>query len=191
MKKIWILFFIFAISTMLLPTSRYSNAQDKSSNLISKSSVGPFKPTTNYSAEDPNPYHVLACWLSVQNGSYRLIDFSPYQPIQDNIICPKSEHEGYQMVALLQGMIVLSLNNNEFTELPAEIGYLTTLRHLDLVHNQLVSLPPEIGQLVNLEGLNVGYNQLIDISSEIGNLNHLGILQLQNNQLLGLPSEIG
>ncbi|MBK8965343.1 MAG: leucine-rich repeat domain-containing protein [Lewinellaceae bacterium] len=47
----------------------------------------------------------------------------------------------------------LDLRNNQLTILPAEIGQLSNLTHLELGNNQLTILPAEIGQLSNLTHL--------------------------------------
>ena len=77
------------------------------------------------------------------------------------------------------------------TELPLEIGNLTSLRGLDLYRNQLTELPPEIDNLTNLMDLTLGDNQLTKLPPEIGNLTSLRDLDLEYNQLMELPSQIG
>jgi len=49
---------------------------------------------------------------------------------------------------------------------PAEIGQLTSLEHLDLRSNRLTSLPAEIGQLTSLEELSLSGNQLTSVPAE-------------------------
>ena len=77
------------------------------------------------------------------------------------------------------------------TELPAEIGNLTSLRSLFLGDNQLTELPPEIGNLTSLKSLSLYRNQLTELPPEIGNLTSLTGLSLYRNQLTELPPEIG
>jgi internalin A len=52
----------------------------------------------------------------------------------------------------------LDLSGQELTELPSEIGQLTSLTSLDVSSNRLRSLPPEVGQLTNLTSLNFSNN---------------------------------
>lgn len=85
----------------------------------------------------------------------------------------------------------LNLRGKGLTELPPEIGQLTTLITLDLSRNKLQILPSEIGQLINLKTLNIKRNALITIPSEIGQLTQLKGLYLENNALTNIPPEIG
>jgi internalin A len=85
----------------------------------------------------------------------------------------------------------LSLDNNQLSTLPPEIGQLANLTTLFLANNQLSTLPPEIGQLANLTTLFLANNQLSTLPPEIGQLANLTTLFLANNQLSTLPPEIG
>ncbi|MFC1715730.1 COR domain-containing protein [Candidatus Poribacteria bacterium] len=85
----------------------------------------------------------------------------------------------------------LDLSGNELTELPSEIGQLTSLTRLDLRSNKLTELPPEIGQLTSLTSLFLSNNELTELPPEIGQLTSLLSLFLRNNQLTELPPEIG
>ena len=53
---------------------------------------------------------------------------------------------------------------------PAEIGRLSTLRHLWLAGTQLTSLPAEIGQLTSLKHLYLDDNQLTSVPAAIREL---------------------
>ncbi len=78
--------------------------------------------------------------------------------------------------------------------LPPAIGHLVNLEHLDLRDNWLTgSLPPAIGHLASLEYLNLSYNWLsVPLSPAIGRLADLKYLDLRDNSLTGpLPSEWG
>ena len=68
------------------------------------------------------------------------------------------------------GSIRLSIDLNELTTLPPEIGKLTNLKELRLSDNQLIRLPPEIGILTKLESLSVNNNRLNELPPEIGKL---------------------
>jgi len=84
--------------------------------------------------------------------------------------------------------------NNLNGTLPAELGNLTYLKHLDLTGNKLKgNIPAQLGNLTNLTLLDLYENQLSgNIPSELGNLVKLNDLLLSNNQLTGsIPREIG
>jgi GTPase SAR1 family protein len=84
----------------------------------------------------------------------------------------------------------LSLEANQLTKLPPQIGQLTSLVELHLDGNQLADLPPQIGRLTNLRSLSIDSNQLAGLPTQIGQLTNLRELRLSNNRLSGLPREI-
>ena len=89
----------------------------------------------------------------------------------------------------------LNLAGKQLTgPLPPELGQLANLRFLSLSGNQLTGpLPPELGQLDNLERLSLSRNQLTgSLPLELGRLARLRLLNLDGNQLTGpLPPELG
>jgi Leucine-rich repeat (LRR) protein len=76
------------------------------------------------------------------------------------------------------------------TELPAEIGNLTSLRSLFLGDNQLTELPPEIGNLTSLKSLSLYRNQLTELPPEIGDLAGLERLWVGNNRLTAISQNM-
>jgi len=84
----------------------------------------------------------------------------------------------------------LDLSNLGLTELPPEIGHLSSLQALSMFDNQLTILPPEIGQLSNLRALYVVRNRLSALPPEIGQLSELCLLDLRDNNLRYLPPTI-
>ena len=72
-------------------------------------------------------------------------------------------------------------------ELPAALGYLAELRHLDLRGNRLRGeIPPELGRLAALQHLDLSGNDLVGgIPPELGRLGKLQRLLLSNNPLGG------
>ena len=77
--------------------------------------------------------------------------------------------------------------------IPAELGGLAELRHLDLEINHLTGpVPPELGKLANLTQLELGNNSLEGpIPPELGELANLTRLFLHSNSLNGpIPPEL-
>ena len=96
------------------------------------------------------------------------------------------------VIGRLSALRHLNLYCNWLTSLPPEIGQLTSLKSLILRANRLTSLPAEIGQLTSLRHLNLHYNlQLTSLPAEIGQLTSLRVLSLNDTQLTSLPAEIG
>ena len=68
---------------------------------------------------------------------------------------------------LHQWQLWLSLERNELTNLPYEIGELSRLEHLDASNNQLACLPRSIGKLQALSSLVVWANRLAAFPAEL------------------------
>ncbi|ORX43893.1 L domain-like protein [Piromyces finnis] len=96
-----------------------------------------------------------------------------------------------KQIKSLTNLVVLSLDNNQLSELPEEIGNLTNLKGLQINNNNITKLPKEIGNLNNLTKLSLSNNELIEITKEIGRLTELSWLRLDENKLTKLPKEIG
>ena len=77
----------------------------------------------------------------------------------------------------------LYFNHNKLVHLPAAIGRLKVLSHMDLSSNQLSELPPEIGMLVNLKTLFLFDNNLHSLPYEMGSLYQLETLGIEGNPL--------
>ncbi len=75
-------------------------------------------------------------------------------------------------------------------ELPPEIGRLRNLTRLYLSSNELDTLPPAIFDLRNLDRLHLSSNHLTELPPEIARLKNLSILDLNSNELTELPREI-
>jgi internalin A len=96
-----------------------------------------------------------------------------------------------RLLKQVDGLQELWLDNNQLTQLPPEIGHLTSLRVLRLENNRLTRLPPEVGQLTSLRQLRLDGNRLTVLPPEIGQLKGLAELRLDGNQLTALPVEVG
>ena len=77
--------------------------------------------------------------------------------------------EQWPGVTMENGRVVkLSLEDVGLTgAVPAEVGRLTALRHLNVSRNALTLLPAEIGQLTSLERLDLDDNLLTSVPAEI------------------------
>ncbi|AFY99750.1 COR domain-containing protein [Calothrix sp. PCC 6303] len=85
----------------------------------------------------------------------------------------------------------LNLSGMDLSELPSEIGNLTSLTDLYLNRNQLSTLPEAFGNLTSLTHLYLSANQLNALPEAFGNLTSLRYLKLNNNQINALPESIG
>ncbi len=82
----------------------------------------------------------------------------------------------------------IKLNDNNLSgTIPADIGQLASLKHLELDTNKLTgAIPIELGQLAQLEYLYLDGNQLTgNIPLELLQLTNLSLLYLSDNQLTG------
>lgn len=93
-----------------------------------------------------------------------------------------------------QNLRYLNLSYNKLTDLPANIGDLSTLVSLNLRGNKLTILPDEIGELASLNVLKVDNpdvylrtNQLVSLPPGLGRLTNLDSLYLSGNKLKDLP----
>ncbi|XP_047320933.1 LRR repeats and ubiquitin-like domain-containing protein At2g30105 [Impatiens glandulifera] len=93
-------------------------------------------------------------------------------------------------LASLKSLTNLCLSHNNFcslTTLPSTLGFLTSLKQLDVANNKLTCLPSEIGQLPQLEMLMANHNSLSTIPTCIGNCISLVEVNLSTNLLTELP----
>jgi Leucine-rich repeat (LRR) protein len=72
----------------------------------------------------------------------------------------------------------LLLRGNALTDLPASLGALRQLRHLDLRANRFVSLPIVLGELPNLQRLDVRWNKIDHMPSWVKTLEQRGVTVL-------------
>ncbi|MDA3893981.1 MAG: leucine-rich repeat domain-containing protein [Salinivirgaceae bacterium] len=85
----------------------------------------------------------------------------------------------------------IDLSNKGITELPEELGDLTTLKTLNLSYNNISILPASIIKLVNLKSLFLTRNKISKLPIGISNLDKLELLDVSYNPLLKIPREIG
>ena len=111
---------------------------------------------------------------------------------------PMDSWEGVTVGGSPKRVTELMLPNRRFPgTIPAEIGRLRALQHLQLTGQRRVSgfqgsIPPEIGDLAELRVLDLGGNSLSGtIPQELARLTNLEVLDLGGNRLTGvIPSEL-
>jgi len=94
-------------------------------------------------------------------------------------------------IHLLKHLQRINLNWNFLTELPESIGEFEQVQVLDLEGNRLTDLPQSIANLTRLQTLMLGGNNLSALPESIGQLKNLRILGLHGNMLTELPACIG
>lgn len=98
-------------------------------------------------------------------------------------------------IGCLTSLKSLSIVSHTLQELPNEISKLTSLRSLLISscrgYSTFSSLPLQITQLVHLESLNLCWNRMTELPSSIVNMTSLKRLNLSNNLLSQLPAELG
>ncbi|KAE8729085.1 LRR repeats and ubiquitin-like domain-containing protein [Hibiscus syriacus] len=87
--------------------------------------------------------------------------------------------------------IINTVNSMKLTTLPPALGFLTSLRQLNVANNKLTSLPNEIGLLTQLEVLKADNNRITTIPACIGECGSLVEVDLSENLLSELPDTFG
>jgi hypothetical protein len=90
----------------------------------------------------------------------------------------------------LTGLEILSLSNNDLTELPESVVLMTNLRELNVLRNRLTSLPAKIGLMCSLQRLEVANNLLELMPISFGGLNMMERIDFECNQLRLLPENL-
>lgn len=85
----------------------------------------------------------------------------------------------------------LSLDEDNLSALPEEIGLFRKLEELELEGNQLSKLPASMAQLSLLNELELSNNSFSDFPEVVFELTNLIDLEYENNQLKELPDAIG
>ncbi|MEY3201181.1 MAG: hypothetical protein RIR70_731 [Pseudomonadota bacterium] len=85
----------------------------------------------------------------------------------------------------------LELSHLTLSSLPAALGLMKHLEHLDVMNAGLRSVPAEIGNLYKLKCLHLAGNDLTELPDTLRNLQRLKRLFLNSNQFDHLPEWLG
>ncbi len=85
----------------------------------------------------------------------------------------------------------LDMSSNQISVLPEGMLNLTNLEQLDLENNFLEALPQWMKDLIQLETLKLSRNAFNQFPFEVTQLTNLVMLSLQNNMIETIPNEIG
>ena len=92
----------------------------------------------------------------------------------------------------LRSLEQLDLSNNQFSNMPSELGSLKELQHLSLAVNLLTGIPSSLGSLANLEYIDLSSNFIAGPAVFGEDWSSLRILRYGSNFFSGsLPSSIG
>ena len=116
-------------------------------------------------------------------------DIGDWYGVNDSSLITDTEKDSDRVISL-------DLNSNNLRgDLPAEVGYLTSLKFLILATNDNLrgQIPGSFGELTDLEYLDLSENKLSrQIPSTLGNLKNLKLMDLSDNNLIGeIPSNFG
>jgi hypothetical protein len=92
-----------------------------------------------------------------------------------------------QLDHLAPRLILLALEDNELTDLPASFGRLAGLQHLVLGSNRFDTLPQAVTRLHRLTNLDLSDNRLDTLPPSIAQLQRLLSLDLQANRFTSVP----
>ncbi|XP_012530931.1 E3 ubiquitin-protein ligase LRSAM1 isoform X2 [Monomorium pharaonis] len=143
--------------------------------------------------ENPEPvFDVSECALkNVPSGIYSLCKVFRKKILlmYDNKL---SSFSGGGALSDLSLLTVLDIHGNEFTTLPSDIKYLSSLKELHLQDNNIRKLPNEIVYLNKLTILNVSRNNMKQLPDDIGQLQQLNTFDISHNKSLHkLPKSLG
>lgn len=107
------------------------------------------------------------------------------------LICRHNLLESLPPLTGLNALLTMDVSSNALTALPASIGELPVLHHIDCNSNQLAALPAELCHLRALQTLLCHSNQLEQLPDEMGALPALVALDASRNLLEELPESLG
>ncbi len=138
---------------------------------------------TNWNSQDYWLTGPIGEWAGVQIADNRVVGLSLSG---NNVTGVFPESFGN-----LDGMLDISMSQNEITGLPESFGNLINMTRCWIGWNPLSSLPVSFGNLDSLEELHIGYTELGELPESFGNLDNLNWLGLGDAGLNSLPSTFG
>lgn len=98
--------------------------------------------------------------------------------------------EGGGSISDLNTIETLLINNNKFSSLPSELGYLNSLIKLDASENDLATLPDSFEKLINLEEINLCSNKFKTIPDCLFKLPKLSSLLMEHNPIKKVHTDL-
>ncbi|ELR15142.1 protein phosphatase 2C domain containing protein [Acanthamoeba castellanii str. Neff] len=91
----------------------------------------------------------------------------------------------------LSKLVALNLNTNLFAEVPKVLGKLPALSILDMRNNRVTEISPgTLKKMTALTKLMLRYNRIVALPAEVGHLKNLQLLSIRNNHLISVPPEL-
>jgi Leucine-rich repeat (LRR) protein len=94
-------------------------------------------------------------------------------------------------LGLLSHLQHLDVRGNQLTTLPATFAHLSQMQHIYLDDNQFTSLPTTFDSWTQLEQIHLDHNLLTSLPENIGQFTNLTTLNVYNNKLTSIPESLG
>lgn len=112
--------------------------------------------------------------------------------ITGTLFASSKEITSLEGIGYLRNLRILYADNNQISEIPAEISDLTSLEILDLGKNNVSVVPTTaLSQMTQLKSITLSNNAVSEIPSDIDAVASASKLDFQNNSITQLPESIG